>query len=275
MKSDPKFVAETPQDRERRLTETPAVESTQPIDIKTFLNVYEFEETLPGSGQVVKFKPVTTGQMKKMLAYEQSDKPQEMESALDGLITDCVLSTDFDVNKLYLQDRFFLLLQIRGKTKGDRYDFQWQCPVCELEQPAFAVISEMNVVEIQEKTTLIQINESLSADFVFPTREMQIKAVEIVDTQQGLTDTEKMFEMGLYIYAQCMTTFHTPAGKVVPSLDDKVTVINSVSSELFDSIKKWIEENDFGIEFLKEVGCISPTCEFSHIMEIPYTNFFG
>jgi hypothetical protein len=84
-----------------------------------------------------------------------------------------------------------------------------------------------------------------------------------------------MFEMGLYIYAQCMTTFHTPAGKVVPSLDDKVTVINSVSSELFDSIKKWIEENDFGIEFLKEVGCISPTCEFSHIMEIPYTNFFG
>lgn len=273
--SDPKFVAETPQDREKRLAETPTVEPTQPIDITTFLNVYEFETTLPGSGQVIKFKPVTTGQMKKMLAYEQADEQLEVERALDELIVDCVTSPDFDIDGLYLQDRFFLLLQIRCKTKGDKYEFYWKCPICELEQPAFALINEMNVVDVQEITTNIKLNDSLSADFTFPTRGMQKKAAEIVGDGKGLSDSEKMFEMGIYVYAMCMSTFQTPAGKVQPSLEDKYTVLNGVSSDMFDNIQEWLEENDFGVEFLKEVKCANSSCEFTHVMEIPYTSFFG
>jgi hypothetical protein len=275
--SEPKFVAETPQDRERRLAENqeqPVDVMTQPIDITSYINVYEFDTTLPGSGQVVTFKPVTTGQMKKMLAYEQADDPQEIEAALDMLISECVVSPDFDINKLYLQDRFFLLLEIRSKTKGNKYEFHWQCPICELDQPASALISEMNVVPIQETHTELQLNDVLSADFTFPDRGMQVKAAKLVSDQKDLSDTEKMFEMGLYVYAQCMTTFNTPAGKVQPSIEDKYTVLNGVSSDSFGAIQKWLEEYDFGVEFLQEVGCASPTCEFSHTMEIPYTNFF-
>jgi hypothetical protein len=166
------FVPEAPQDRERRLAaekeeqNTTEIKTTSPIDITQFLNVYEFDCILPGSGQQVKFKPVTTGQMKKMLAYEQSDDPLDIEQALDGLITDCVVSPDFDINKLYLQDRFYLLLQIRKHSKGDRYEFQWNCPACDLDQPAVALIGEMNVVEVQDTNTIVELNESLSAEFV-------------------------------------------------------------------------------------------------------------
>ena len=32
-----------------------------------FINVYEFECELPGSREIIKFKPVSTGQIKKLL----------------------------------------------------------------------------------------------------------------------------------------------------------------------------------------------------------------
>jgi hypothetical protein len=274
--SSQKFVSETPQDREKRLAEKkPIAETLVAIDIKSYINVYEFSTVLPGNGQTVKFKPVTTGQMKKLLAYEQSDSPMEMEKALDSLIEECVISPDFDINKLYLQDRFFLLLQIRSKTKGDRYDFTWKCPICELDQPASAKISDMDIVSALNTTTVIDINDSLKAEFGFPTRGIQREAVAIAESLKGITEAERMFEIGVYTYALCMTTFTTPAGKVVPTLEDKYIVLNSEKSEVLSSIQKWMEENDFGVEFLQKVGCANPSCEFTHTMEIPYTNFFG
>jgi hypothetical protein len=272
--SDPKLVAESPQDRERRLAETPVVESTQPIDIKTFLNVYEFETTLTGSGEVIKFKPVTTGQMKKMLAYEQSDSPEEIEQALDELITDCVISPDFDIDELYLQDRFGLLLDIRRNTKGDGYNFQWKCPVCSLPQPASTTISSLEVVETKETETLIDISDNLQASFVFPTRGVQRKASEVVKALGKMSDTERQYEMGLYMYSMCMITFHTPIGKTQPSLEDKYHVINNSGIAVLEKIKEWMTQNDFGVAFSVDVKCTNQECEFEHNMEIPVTDFF-
>ena len=47
--------------------------------------MYEFDCTLPGTGQEIKFRPITTGQMKKLLVYEDSTSIQQVEEALDKL----------------------------------------------------------------------------------------------------------------------------------------------------------------------------------------------
>jgi hypothetical protein len=269
-----KFVAETPQDRDKRIAaQTEQVESTQPIDIKTFLNVYEFETTLLGSGQVVKFKSVTTGQMKKMLAYEEATEAEEIEQALDELITDCVISPDFDINKLYLQDRFSLLLEIRRNTKGDSYNYQWKCPVCSLPQPTTTKLSELEVLPIKEMETIVEINDNLKADFTFPTREIQKRATAAFDSK-GMTESEKMYETGLYVYALCMTNFETPVGKTQPSLEDKVHVLNNVGTTVLEEIRDWLSENEFGVKFSTDAKCNNPDCGFEHHMEIPVTDFF-
>ena len=86
-------------------------------DFKKYLNVYEFETTLPGSGVTIKFKPITTGQMKKLLVYENETDPSMVEEAMDELINSSVSTEGFDVKDVWLQDRFFLLVEIRRKTK--------------------------------------------------------------------------------------------------------------------------------------------------------------
>lgn len=101
-------------------------------DFKMYLNMYQFDTKLPGSGRELKIKPITTGQLKRMLMYENVMDMGKIEEALDTLITECVLSKDFDVNELYLQDRFFLLTELRKVTRGNMYTFTAFCnnPMC-------------------------------------------------------------------------------------------------------------------------------------------------
>jgi hypothetical protein len=79
-------------------------------DFKKYLNVYEFETTLPGSGEVIKYKPITTGQLKKLLIYEDDDDPSIIEEALDDLITSSVISEGFDVTDLKVHIIILILL---------------------------------------------------------------------------------------------------------------------------------------------------------------------
>jgi Zn finger protein HypA/HybF involved in hydrogenase expression len=114
-------------------------------NFKRYINVYEFETVLPGNGKTVKFKPITTGQIKKLLMYENAEDQAIIETALDEILEGCVIGEDFKVSDLYLQDRFFLLLEIRKVTKGNTYQFQTICPSCGSQSLQTVNLSEMPV----------------------------------------------------------------------------------------------------------------------------------
>ena len=99
-------------------------------NFKNYVNVYEFDCKLPGSGKVVNYKPITTGQMKKLLIYENETSPVVQEKALDSLISSSVIDKDFNINDLYLEDRFFLLVEMRKNTKGKTFTFPFECSKC-------------------------------------------------------------------------------------------------------------------------------------------------
>jgi len=82
------------------------------------VNSYEFTCELPGSGETVAFKPVSTGQIKKLLTFENETNYVVQEQALDDLLSSSVLSEGFDVGDLYIYDRLFLLLELRKKTEA-------------------------------------------------------------------------------------------------------------------------------------------------------------
>jgi len=44
------------------------------IDLKKYLNVYTFEFELPGTGEKLKYKPITIGQMKQLLSYGNKNR---------------------------------------------------------------------------------------------------------------------------------------------------------------------------------------------------------
>jgi hypothetical protein len=100
-------------------------------NFRNYINTFVFDTVLPGSGLEVHFKPVTTGQIKRLLLYETSEDPLSIEQALDDLIEECVIKPEnFNIKDLYIQDRFFLLVEIRKATRGATYNFQTVCTSC-------------------------------------------------------------------------------------------------------------------------------------------------
>jgi len=257
-------------------------------DFKKYLNVYEFDTVLPGSGKTVKFKPVTTGQMKELLVYENETDPSVIESALDKLITSSVVTEDFKILDLYLQDRFFLMLEIRRRTKGDHYQFEFRCPGCNSQVLQSVNLAKLPVTRlIEEVDHIVKLNDSISVELDFIKRRDQVIAYDIVNQTFGnLSPLQKATEAALVANALAIKAVITPDGKDDDiSIEDKKFLLENVPRGEYDLINNWFENYNFGVEFSFELQCkhifvpepgktFGKPCGFKQKQDIPLEQFF-
>lgn len=243
------------------------------VDVRGLIDSYEFPCTLTGSGQKLSIKPITTGQMKKILIYEDESDPYVVEDVLDKLISSCVATEGFDVDSLYLQDRFSLLLEIRKVTKGDKYTFNWKCPSCDVENIKSLDISKLNVVPVDFGGNVISVGERLKFEVSFPTRADQKDAVDRMKKKKISNYQERQLDVQTGTFANSIKKVHTPDGILEEvSFDDKYYILDNISSDVFEQFTDWFKDHDFGIEFKSDIECVS--CEYIEKMEIPLTDFF-
>ena len=105
-------------------------------DFKDYLNVFEFKTFLPGVEEEIIFKPLTIGTIKQIASYSE-DEPDAgtLTNMFDEIFKKSVVSENFDPLEIYLQDRYFLILEIRKKTKGETIKYTLTCPKCKSQSP--------------------------------------------------------------------------------------------------------------------------------------------
>ncbi len=156
-------------------------------NFKKYLNMYEWETTLPGSGKVLKYKPIVTGQIKSLLMFSESDDDNAIENALDKLIQECVTTEGFNVKDLYLPDRFYLMVEIRNATKGSKYTFQSRCYSCNSQSMQTVDLSKLPLKKLEIDKTELEVKE-----YVKNEKSVQKKGVlEIVNEKQENIDDIK------------------------------------------------------------------------------------
>lgn len=147
-------------------------------NFRNYINSFVFDTELPGSGVSVSFRPVTTGQIKKLLLYETSEDPLSIESALDDMITECVVKPEnFDIRKQFIQDRFYLLVEIRKATRGATYNFQTICTSCASQTQQAVNLSDLTVTKLNKAPTKVVIEEK-KEPVVVTTKPKKGKLVE-------------------------------------------------------------------------------------------------
>jgi len=242
---------------------------------KDLLNIYDFSCKLPGSGEKVQFKPVTTSQLKRLLIYEDEDDPMIIEDALDEIITTSVISEDFDIDKLILQDRFYLLLDIRKKTKGNSYTFTYTCPKCKSQSMQSINLNELPVNTIPEDIDpFIRVNNKMKLRLDYLTRGEQKEINQLIKADKSIdSDIKRIAELSILHHASGIKEVKAGKDNIdnLP-LTEKKYIVENVPSAIYAQIKEWFADNDFGVEFEFEIKCNS--CDFNEKRAIPMENFF-
>jgi hypothetical protein len=246
-------------------------------DFKKYLNVYQFEITLPGTGELIQFKPITTGQIKKLLVYEDSENLNIIETVMDDLIVSSVITEDFNVDDLYLQDRFFLLIEIRKHSKGKHYNFEIKCPQCDSQSLQSINLDELPFTPRSENVDYsIKINDNITVAVDYVKRIDQKIAMDFVDNSGSeLQGMQKLAEISVAATAQVIKSIVTPEGAVddLP-LEDRIFLLDNLSQQEFTIVTDWFEENSYGVDFEFELKCRHKPCDFKQKIEIPLENFF-
>lgn len=239
---------------------------------KNYLNVYEFDYTLPGSGQKIKFKPFTTQQMKKLLIYEDETDVKVVSNVLDELIKSSVTTENFDMDDIYIRDRFSLLVEMRKKTKGELYKFQFDCPKCNSQILQVVDLDKLDVKSMDVETGTIQVADNVSVEIGHIKRKDEKEALENISGE--LTEKETEVEHNLNVLSSCIRSINTPDGKDEDlSFEDKKFIIYNSPQSVLDDIGEWFTENWFGIDFTFEMEC--KNCDFTSKESIPMNQLFS
>ena len=240
-------------------------------DFREYLNCYEFDVTLPGSGDILKIKPFTTGQLKKLLVYENDDDPLKIDIILDELINTSVTTKGFDLNLLTLQDRFFLLVELRKKSKGTKYQYKMICDKCKSQSLQNIDLSLLKMIPVpKDMSPVVKLDDNITITMKYITRGSQKEAyATIPQTMKGAT---KIAEMAMLSYASSIVSITTPKGESELGLIDRIYLINNMTQEMFDKVKKWILDSTYGVDFKYTAVCNN--CPNTRTMEISLENFF-
>jgi len=242
-------------------------------NFKKYLNVYEFETTLPGCGEVVSFKPLSTGQIKKLLTYENEDDPRIVEVVLDKMISGSVITPDFNIDNLSLQDRFFILVEIRKKSKGNKYQFKWKCGACETQNFANIDLNKLKVIPFPDNIDyMVKLDDKLSLKMNYVKRGNLKEVYALYDEEAKTTDAEKMAEMAMMSHAASIEAIISPEGEESPSWEDKLFFVNEAPQLFYESIVDWTRKYNYGVDFRYKLKCKG--CKNKVDQEVPLEDFF-
>ena len=245
-------------------------------NFKKYLNKYEFKTVLPGSGQEITFRPITTGQMKSLLVHEGEDDLGAVEEVIDRMMSECVIKPkDFDINDLYINDRFFLLIELRKHTRGTTYEFEHKCPKCNSQSLQVVDLKKLKVNKLPKNiNNVVKIDDDISVELDFPRRRDQKLAYDILREAPEISEMQKTAELGTIISALTIKTIITPDGKDSDvSLEDKIFFVENISTQMYEKIADFSSKN-FGVDFKTTIKCKGKGCKETKTVNIPPENFF-
>ena len=241
------------------------------MSFKNYVNVYEFPCVLPGDGQEVMFKPLTTRQIKKLLVYDDESDILQIVNALNELVSSSITTKEFNIDNIYLKDRLNLLIEIRKKTKGETFEFQFKCPDCGSQSINTLDLDSLESKEKSNEIGKIQVNDDINIEIDHI--KVSDEKIVIKSIDKKLSDNEKNFEYQINLLASSIKTVIHPDGKDENiSFKDKVFLVNNTPNSLLQDIGNWLTDNWFGIWFEIEYSCNS--CSYKEMKEIPTNQLF-
>ena len=192
--------------------------------------LYDLE--LPSSGEVVEYRPFLVKEEKILLMALEGKDEKEMVKAIKQIITQCVATEKFNINKLAMVDLEYLFLNIRGKAVGDvsTISFEHECG----ETIKYDIdLSKVEIVNNKNISDLVNLTEDIMIRLKPPSLDSVIGAAN-----------KSQIELVMEIVRECLVEIIQ--GKDVFSAQDHTKeeldeFLNSLNSGQFQKIQTYYE----------------------------------
>ena len=124
------------------------------------INTVLYDLELPSSGKQVEYRPFLVKEEKILLMALEGKDDKDMSKAIKQIITQCVSTEGFNVNKLAMIDLEYLFLNIRGKAVGDisSISFKHECgEVIKLDID----LTKVEVIQNKNHSDLVQLTDDI------------------------------------------------------------------------------------------------------------------
>jgi hypothetical protein len=123
--------------------------------------------TLPSTGREIIIRPFLVKEEKILLTALASDDVKEIVNATKQIVTNCVLSSDFDVESLPIYDLEFLIIRLRAISIGEKLSLRFlplkntECEECKKHRSVEVDISKVEVVFPEGHEKKIELTDSV------------------------------------------------------------------------------------------------------------------
>jgi hypothetical protein len=192
--------------------------------------LYDLE--LPSSGEMVEYRPFLVKEEKILLMALEGKDEKEMVKAIKQIITQCVATEKFNINKLAIVDLEYLFLNIRGKAVGDvsTISFEHKCgEVISLDVD----LSKVEIVNNKNISDLVNLTDDITIRLKPPSLDNVIGAAN-----------KSQIDVVMEIVRECLVEIIQ--GKDVFSAQDHSKeeldeFLNSLNSGQFQKIQTYYE----------------------------------
>ena len=128
------------------------------------LNTTIHELSLPSTGEKIKFRPFLVKEEKILLTALEGGEEKEITNATKQIITQCISSEDFDINKVPTFDVEYIFLMLRSKSVGEQIELKYE-PECYEKCKTYAEI-KVDIKDVKVEKTKDHTNRiKLTKDF--------------------------------------------------------------------------------------------------------------
>lgn len=196
-----------------------------------------YDTTVPSTKEKIKYRPFLVGEEKLFLIATQSDSPRVLYDTVKRVVSQCVLTENFDVDTLTEFDLEYIFILLRSKSVGEKEDLLIACESCE----------ERNTVTIDfEKSAYIRnLNQQLDNRIDFG-RGISVtlkgfdasKALDLAESE--MSEVDQVF----HVIDSMIDRVYTEEEVMVfadESYDERYAFIDSMTAVQLQKIQKYIQ----------------------------------
>lgn len=148
------------------------------------INHPTFSLELISNGKTIRYKPFTVKEEKILLVAQSSEDRQQIVDAIRQVISNCVIDTDFDVDKISSFDMEYIFINLRSKSVNNIVDIVLRDNEDGKDYNFQINLDEIKVVKKENHSKKIQITDDLGVIMRYPNyRESNLFLTE-EDTDQ-------------------------------------------------------------------------------------------